>query len=148
TRNETGRAFTIKLNFEDGRTNELIIKGGKADPNLRMPEARLLAKWMGQDGADLCGDGPSVGPDGRLDVRIELTNMPSDIEVKALTITAPDGKSWEYGVNPEGHATAELRKSGDRKKGWQLYFQPDKDRAGQTLKVTVAYANGTKDTVS
>jgi hypothetical protein len=142
TRVETGRSFTIKLTDGEGRTAEIIVQGGRADPKTRMATATLQAKWIGQDGTDLCGSGPSVGPDGRIDVHVSVVNLAQEVAVQALSISAPDGAKWVYGVNPRGHANAELRRNGAVA---DLYFQPDRDRAGQSLSMEIEYANGTRD---
>jgi hypothetical protein len=148
TRVETGRGFTITLTFDDDRTAEIIVEGGKADPDLRMPQARLQARWVGQDGRDRVGSGPSVGPDGHQDACIELVRLSPDVEIQSATIQAPDGAIWEYGVNPKGLPNAELLRSGEERGRAELFFQPDKDRSGQTLRLRIGYANGKSDTTT
>lgn len=145
TRVETGREFTIKIAYADGRRDELIVRGGKADPARRVASAALRAEWIGQTTVDRAGDGPSVGPDGFVDVQINLANAPREVEVRALSVTAPDGKVWEFGVNPRGHTSAELLRGKSSDDPHQLFLQLDSDRAGQTLTIAAEYANGTKD---
>lgn len=140
-REETGRGFTITITFDDGNTAEIIVEGGRADPNLRMPAARLRARWIGQDGRDRAGPGPSVGPDGIQDLVIALENLSPKIEVKSVGVRAPDGTTWQSGVNPKGHPNAELLRKGDDLAKAVLFLNPDKNRAGQKLRVAVLYAN-------
>lgn len=145
TRVESGRAFTITLTFDDGRTAELTVQGGRADPNLRMPSARLAAHWRGQDGRDRVGPGPAVGPDGVQDAVIMLENLSPKIAVKAVAILAPDGAEWQSGVNPRGLPNAELIRQSDDPAKADLFLNPDRDRDGQTFRVIVLYANDKRD---
>jgi hypothetical protein len=142
---ESGRPLNIQLKFDDGATADFWIKGGKADPNLRMPGARLGVAWQGQDGQDWTAPGPSVGPDGREDVRLTLAKLSPRVEVQSIRVAGSNGARWQFGVNPEGDSNAELvRDPRDPARG-DLFFQPDRDLAGQTLRVDVAYANGKTD---
>lgn len=148
TRPETGRGFTLTLTFDDGRTAEVNFAGGKADPGKRMASASLKARWLGQDGRDRAGPGPSVGPDGLADAVIALENLAPGVEVRAIDLRTADGTHWQSGVNPKAFASAEfLRDGSDATKG-QLLFQPDRDRNGQALAVRVRYSNDTTDEVS
>ncbi len=148
TRVETGRPFTIHLRFNNKQTVEFDVAGGRADPNLRMAGKGLKARWMGQVGQDRAGPGPSVGPDGIQDVQIALENLSPKIEVQAVGIQAPGGGLWQFGVNPKAHPNAELIRRGDDPSKADLFFNPDRDRSGQTLALTVAYANGKTDHVT
>lgn len=148
TRVETGRGFTITLTLDDGRTAELIVSGGQADPNLRMPGARLKAAWVGQDGRDRVGPGPAVGPDGVQDVVLTLENLSPKIEVKAVSIRTPDGAEWQSGVNRKGLPNAELIRRADDPSKAEVFLNPDRDRDGQALRVAVLYANDKIDRTS
>ncbi len=145
TRVETGRGFTLTLTYDDGRTAELNFPGGKADPNRRMAAAQLKARWIGQDGRDRTGPGPSVGPDGQADVVLALENLVPKVEIKAVSVRAPGGVAWQSGVNPKALPNAELiRDPADPSKA-VVFLQPDRDRAGQNLAVGVLYANDQTD---
>jgi hypothetical protein len=145
TRAETGRQFTIELVLTDGRKTEIMFAGGKASPDLRMEGARLTARWIGQDGRDRAGPGPSVGPDGFQDAVIALGNLSPGIEIKSITVKAPDRVLAEFGTNPQGHPSAELLRGDPGKGDAELCFQPDKNRSKETLTLSIAYANNTSD---
>jgi hypothetical protein len=142
---ETGRQFQIDLTYSDSTTQTLWFNGGAADPNLRMPNAALAVGWIGQDGHDGVGLGPAVGPDGIQDARLTLARLSSGIGIETITIDGPAGASWTYGTNPQGQNSADLdRDTADPTKA-DLYINPDRNLNGQTLTVTVVYANGKSD---
>jgi hypothetical protein len=145
TRVETGRQFTIELVLADGRKAEIMLVGGKARPDLRMEGSRLTARWIGLDGRDRAGAGPSVGPDGFQDAVIALGNLATGIDIRSITLKAPDRVLAEYGTNPRGHPSAELIRADTGKSEAELFFQPDKDRSRQTLSLSIVYANNTTD---
>ena len=70
-----------------------------ADSSPRSP-ARFKARWVGQDGQDWTGSGPSVGPDSLQDVHIQLSDLPAGTVLKATRVEAPTGAIWESGTNP------------------------------------------------
>src|SRR5262249_14438657 len=133
------------LQFDDGSTADFWVRGGRADPNLRMPSARLAITWRGQD-EDWTGPGPSVGPDGLQDVHLALPKLSPQVEVRSIPGMSSDNTiRWQFGTNPQGDGNAEfVRDSHDPGRG-DLFFQPDRDLTGQTLQVTVTYANGKSD---
>jgi hypothetical protein len=142
---ETGRMFFFHVEFEDGSVTEFAAKGGKADSGRRLPGTEAKARWIGANGKDFTGPGPSVGPDGVQDAAIELTNLPKIAQVERVRIETDDKKQiWETGMNPEAHANAELvRDEKDATKGL-LYFQPAGALRGR-LNVTAFYSNRTQD---
>ena len=145
TRVETGRSFTLLLRYKDGTTTELHFQGGTADPNLRMPAAALQVRWVGQDRQDWTGPGVAVGPDGLQDVRLDLTKLSPKVQVRFIALDGPAGAAWRFGLNPEGHANAELVRRKDDPARADFYFQPTADIAGKTLRMTVEYADGKTD---
>ncbi len=142
---ETGRPFTIQLHLESGRSIDVNVPGGRANPSLRMPSARLSARWVGQEERDLCGDGPSVGPDGRVDADIALEQLTKGLAVKTLEIRASNGSLWAFGTNPSAHPNAEFQPDPQDPSKGHLLFQPTGDLKGQTLRITVLYSNDTTD---
>ena len=98
---EVGREFWISLVFDDGVSAGFPVAGGVADPNLRMPGTEVVARWVGQDGHDHVGPGPSVGPDGVVDARLELTNLRAGVGITSVTLSGPDGLAWQFGTNPD-----------------------------------------------
>jgi hypothetical protein len=145
---ETGRPFNINLRYDDGTTDTVWLNGGVADPNLRMPQAAVQASWIGQDGSDLVGIGPSVGPDGLQDLHLALSNLSPSVAIASATLSGPAGLDWQSGVNLAGDSNAELiRNSADPTRA-DLYFQSNQDLAGQALTLDLAYANGKTDTTT
>ena len=62
-----------------------------------------------------------------------------------MVVNGPGGSEWHSGVNPKGFASAELIRRGDDPTQADLYLGFDRDPNGQTLAVTVSYANGKTD---
>jgi hypothetical protein len=145
---ETGRAFTISLRYDDGTTAEIVVKGGRASPDLRMPGAAAAVTWIGQEPSDWTGAGPAVGPDGLQDARLALSGPSSRIEVKSIVIEAGSGPRWRFGVNAEGDSSAELVRDPKDPAQADLYFQPVSDLSGQHLKLTIYYGSGKPDTLA
>jgi hypothetical protein len=136
---ENGRAFHILVRYDDGRTAEADVRGKKANSSLRMPGAAVAARWLGQDGQDWTGAGPSVGPDGIQDARIQITGLSTKVPLKALGIDGPGGAHWEFGPNPKLASNAELvRDPKDQSRG-DLYLEPQHDLKGERLKLTLHY---------
>lgn len=143
---ENGRDYTIQLRFDDGRKAELRVRGGKADPNLRMASAALQAVWKGQDGRDRVGRGPSVGPDGAQDVVIALSALSPRAEIESVAIEARGLPGWGYGSNPEGRDNAELIRPIDDPARAELLIQPGADLpAGANLELLLTYKGGKTD---
>lgn len=145
---ETGRVFDVRLEFDDGSFGIVPIKGGKADPNLHMPDAALIARWVGQEKADHAGPGPAVGPDGVQDARINLARLAKKEKVRSALIADAAGPRWAFGSNPEGHNNAEFVADAKNLGEASLFFQPDRDLAGHKLEVTVIYEGGKGDTAA
>jgi hypothetical protein len=148
TRVETGRSFSLQLRYDDGTTAGLTFQGRTADPNLRMPEAALQVRWVGQDRQDWTGPGAAVGPDGLQDVRLDVTKLSPKVEVRSIVLDGPAKATWHFGVNPAGHPNAELIRRKDDPTRADFYFQPTADIAGQALRMTIEYANGKIDRAS
>ncbi len=142
---ETGREFNITLKFEDGSETIVDLKGGKANPDLRMPGTGFLARWVGQVKSDHAGSGPGVGPDGFQDARISLTKLAPKSRVVAIVVEDPSLGRWAFGSNPDGFSNAEFTIDPKDPARGHLDFQPDRDLAGHKLKVTVAYESDKKD---
>jgi hypothetical protein len=108
----------------------------------------FAARWSGQDGQDLTGPGPSVGPDGLQDVHIRLSGLTAKAAVKAIRVEGPGAMRWESGNNPRLFANAELVRDAKNPSLGDLYFQPDRDLNGRILKLIVAYDNEKFDSAS
>ena len=121
----------MTIRYDDGTTAEFEVPGGKADPNLRMPQAALQVRWVGQDGQDWTGPGPGVGPDGLQDVHLALAKLSPKVEIQAVAVDGPGGVAWQFGLNPKGLPNAELvRRPGDPTQA-DLFFNPDRDLSRQ-----------------
>jgi hypothetical protein len=143
---ETGRPFHFSLRYDDGSTVAFWVAGGPADPALHMPHPILSAAWIGQDGHDYVGPGPSVGPDGVQDVHVVLPGMEPGLTPLSTKVNGAPGEVWSSGLNPSGDWGAELVvRPGDPTTA-DLYFNPTRNLAGQNLMIAVAYAGGRLDT--
>ncbi|MDB5350390.1 MAG: hypothetical protein JWN86_1637 [Planctomycetota bacterium] len=145
SQSETGRPFEMVLTYDDNTKSDLWFHGGTADPNLRMPSAVATLGWIGQDGHDLVGLGPSVGPDGVQDLRWTLGNLSATTPVTDVTIVSSGGSYWASGTNPSGFANASMSQNGSVA---DLYINPYGDPSGQTFTATITYANHKTDTVT
>jgi hypothetical protein len=143
---ETGRPFSVSLKYDDGSTTGFWLTGGTADPNLRMPDVALQLQWVGQDGHDLAGPGPSVGPDGIQDVHLRLSHLSSSAGIAAVLVTGPNGALWQYGLNALADNNAELVLNTSDRSQADLYMNPVGDLNGRQLTVQVVYADKTTDT--
>jgi hypothetical protein len=142
---ETGRSFSVTLRFEDGGSVAIAVKGGAADPNLRMPGAKLRAEWKGQGGRDFTGPTSAVGPDGFQDVRIALSGLSKKREIESATLILEGRPLREFGLNPDELGNAELiRRGGDSSRA-DFYFSPTEDLSGRKLVLTLRYAGDQAD---
>jgi hypothetical protein len=107
----------------------------------------LSARWIGQGRQDLTGAGPGVGPDGLQDARIHLDGLSEKVPVKSIRIEAASGSRWEFGLNPQLAWNAEFIKDAKDGRQGELYFQPDRDLAGQRLRLTILYEDNNTDGV-
>ncbi len=145
---ENHRTFSVELDYADGTKDYLWVKGGTADPNLRMPHAALTAGWIGQTNVDLTGLGPNVGPDGKVDTQIRLGNLSITSEITSAVLTSQNGSTWTFGTNPQAGNSAELiRRSADPTTA-DFSFQADHNLVGQSLTLVLNYGNGKTDSQS
>lgn len=142
---ETGRSFQMDVTYGDGTVQTLYFQGGTADPALRMPSATVQVAWVGQDGQDLTGPGPNVGPDGFQDVHVTLAQLSSHAAVQSIAVTSSAGVTWRYGYNPQLDNNAEFVVNPTDSTQGDLYFSPLVNLSGQTLTVSVVYTDGTFD---
>lgn len=145
---DQGRPYNIHLNYDDGTSDSLWVNGGPVDPNLRMAHAAVQVAWVGQDGRDLVGDGPAVGPDNVQDVHLAVSNLSAGVPVLAAKLTGPGGLAWEVGLNPGGNSNAELVRASDASTTADLYINPSVNLSGQTLTLTLTYPNNKTDTAA
>ncbi|AGA26191.1 right-handed parallel beta-helix repeat-containing protein [Singulisphaera acidiphila] len=142
---EKGRTFQIKIDYKDGMVANLSVRGGRSNPNLRMPGTMPTVRWAGQDGQDFTAAELGVGPDGYQDARLTLEKLDPKATIKGVVLDAGEGVRWHVGINPEGDYNAEIVRDAKDPSIAQLYFQPDRDLAGRNLSVTISYPNGKSD---
>jgi hypothetical protein len=145
---ETGREFHLEVVYDDGTRADLNFRGGRANPNLRMPRAALAVAWLGQDEHDRVGAGPGVGPDGIQDVRLALSRISTGPEVTSAEVRGPGGLRWRSGPDQQGYPVAEFLRDAEDRSRAVVHFQPAADLAGQTLSVTLNYPDGKTDTAT
>ena len=143
---ETGRGFAVTATFADGSEAEAFFEGGRANPHLRMPGEGIIAKWVGQEKADLSPLATGVGPDGLIDARINLTKLSPKDKIKSIDIDDTKIARWSFGTNPKGSHNAEFVANPNDPTSGELFFQPDRDLSGRRLSVTVTYESGKEDT--
>ncbi len=112
--NTVNTAYDVTIGYTDGTSD--VLYGVKPDqnhlfnPGLRMTGAAVQVSWNGQqEGVDLTGPDPGVGPDGIVDDEVTLSNL-SAFQINYVTITGPvgSGLAWESNLNPDGFAHAEM----------------------------------------
>ena len=101
------------MNYVDGSKEDYttLHSGTPVDASLRDPGQGLSAQWLGQDGNDWTGNGPSVGPDGIQNFHLKVSNISTGGTVSSLVLTAnpgPSAQSWQIGTNPQGYSNAEI----------------------------------------
>lgn len=134
--------LSIELKYASGTTERTTVHCGRSDPNLFMPHATLVAKWIGQDGHDLTGRGPAVGPDGLQDARIDLQGLSKLLEIHSIRIDGGDAGQWECGPNRDRLNRAELVWDAEDTSKGSLFFSPTGDLRGRKLALMVSHANG------
>ena len=108
----------------------------------------FVARWIGQDGQDWTGIGPSVGPDGLEDVHLALSKLAAGVAVKAIRIEGSGKTRWEFGKNGKLLSNAELvRDAKDPARG-ELFFQPTGELNGQRLRLMLVYDNDKVETTT
>jgi hypothetical protein len=145
---DSGRPYSVSLHYDDGSVAGFWVSGGAVDPNLRMPQDQLQVAWPGQDGHDLVGTGPDVGPNGLQDLHLALTGLTPGVAVSSASLTSLDGSQWAFGTNSQAIDNAELIRHADDSTKGDFYVQPKSDLSGQTLILTVNYANGSSNSAT
>ena len=116
------------------RSSRSRVEGRPQPP---APRAGIEVKWLGLDGQDRTGAGPSVGPNGFEDAHLTLSKLSAKAEIKSVEVTGSGGLAWHSGLNLKALASAELIRNPNDKTRADLYFSPGRDLGGQTLKVAV-----------
>lgn len=138
----------VIVRYGDGSQDQADFRGRRVDPRLRVAAAGVKARWIGQDGSDVAGLGPNVGPDGFQDVRIHLDGLGIHVPIKAIRVEAGAGERWEFGVNPQRLNSAELVKKNREARTGDLHIQPDRNLAGARIRLMFLYEDGSTDSAS
>jgi hypothetical protein len=149
---EKGREWELQFQFENAPATSFYFQGGKSDPNLRVASAQISAEWAGPlvgDSADLTGRSVSVGPDGFVDCKIRIDQISKNQPVRSVEMQAANGKwKWCAGPNQQGAWNAELLRESNETPSADFVFstpaKADGTIAGQSLKLTLTYENGSK----
>lgn len=80
--------------------------------------------------------------------RIRLSGLGVKVPIQLIRIDGPAGAHWEFGLNPHLYPSAELIRDVKDPSQGDLFFQPERDLAGQRLKLTVLYVNEKRDAVT
>jgi hypothetical protein len=147
-RPDIGPVWHVLVRYDDGSTAEADLRSRKVNPFLRVASEVVQARWVGQDRHDYAAAGPGVGPDGLQDARVHLSALSAKVPVKSVRIEAAPGSGWEFGMNPKLLNNAEFIKDPKDPKQGDLYFQPDRDLAGQRLRLSLVYEDGSPDAVA
>jgi hypothetical protein len=116
----------------------------------------IAANWLGQDNHDLTGLTHAPAADGKQDVHIQLSGLPSGTTINYIDIKEIDGAGeWQFnGSAPlvEGAAIVP-NEAGPNTAG--LYFQPDSSflnlngtPQAHQIAMTVAFADGTAQMIT
>ncbi len=147
TFDEAAFELHIELDYASDRKAGLDTHCGRSDPNRFMPQAILRAHWMGQEGHDLTGPTPAVGPDGFQDARLDLTGLSQRLQIQTLRLEAGGAGRWECGANRDRLANAELAWDPQDASKASLFFSPTSDLRDGRLTLTIQYANGRHQSV-
>ncbi len=145
---ETGRPFSVSLDYSDGSSDTVWLAGGTADPELRMPAASLTVNSASENGQDLVGPGPDVGPDAFQDLDLHLSGLSPNVAVQSLVVSTSTGPTWAFGPNPTGLNDAELVPDASDPSQADLYIQPLTNLDGQTLSLALTYTTGKTDSAT
>lgn len=156
------RYETIGIKYADGSTVTItdLLSTSPVSDRLRVQGKELGVTWVGQDGPDVTGPGPSPGPDGIKDIHLKLSNLLDyrraidgwrstfnvDTDPVIVTMPASDGSTvtWLAGPRPAGlpssYNRAEIFLDPTDPSRADLYLNPVAGLAvGGTVAVNVAY---------
>jgi hypothetical protein len=136
---DSGLVCHMLVRYDDQTSAEAVVRSHKTSWIARPAAVSVKARWIGQDRQDLTGLGPCVGPDGLKDARIHLTGLSPRYPIKSIRVEASGGGRWEFGTNPQLLNNAEFVKDAKDAQQGDLYLQPDRDLAGQRLRLSVLY---------
>ncbi len=101
--------------------------------------ARLLARWIGQDGHDYVGPNNQPVSSDIQDVHIELANLDAAREVASVELTA-EGDTWHYNVKSVAWRAEFKRAKGARTA--DLFVEAARKETGRPFRLLMRYADG------
>ncbi|MBI1323818.1 hypothetical protein GC170_11635 [bacterium] len=98
--------------------------------------------WGGQDGSDYAALSATLRPDGKQDVRIDLTGLPYGTSLSSLTLAPFGGGTWAWpAAQGRQYAAAWIPAAGGL--SGRIYFQPNRRESGRPFFVTLRFSDGT-----
>ncbi len=97
--------------------------------------------WGGQDGSDFASLAASLRPDGKLDVRIDLSGLPYGTSLVSLTLAPFGGGIWAWPTT-QGRQYAAAWVPAPGGLSGRVYFQTDRRETGRPFYVTLKFADG------
>lgn len=142
---DPGESFTAFDRWRIG-TNHVEIVAIDAAGNRSQPLSgdftySPAGLWGGQDGSDYAALTTTLRPDGKQDVRIDLTGLPYGTSVASLTLSPFGGGTWAWPVTQgRQYAAAWIPAAGGL--SGRIYFQTDRRETGRPFYVTLKFADG------
>lgn len=98
--------------------------------------------WGGQDGSDFAGLTTVLRPDGKQDVRLDITGLPYGTSVVGVNVSAFGGGEWAWPSAIGRQFAARWIASPGTLSG-RIYFQTNRRETGRPFFVSLRFADGT-----
>ncbi len=98
--------------------------------------------WGGHDGSDFAGLTTVLLPDGKQDVRLDITGLPYGTSVVGLNVSAFGGGEWAWPAAVGRQFAAQWIASPGTLSG-RIYFQTNRRETGRPFFVSLRFADGT-----
>lgn len=98
--------------------------------------------WGGQDGSDFASLTTALQPDGKQDVRLDISGLPYGTAVASLTVSAFGGGEWAWPTAQGRQFAARWAATAGTLSG-RIYFQTNRRETGRPFFVTLRFADGT-----
>lgn len=146
-RDLSGQRLRLSIAYQDAAPDATSVVAGRTNPRLRMPavpvpkvdEARLEARWLGQDGGR---------PDHPGDVHVVLGGLPGGGRLVAMEVTDTVRQAWTYRVSDQVKAhldgdpgSLEVWFRDDRRTA-DLFFAPYRETSRERFSVRLIGSDG------
>lgn len=146
-RDLSGHRLRLSIAYQEAAPDATTVVAGRTNPRLPMPvsplpkveEARLDARWLGQDGGR---------PDHPGDVHVVLGGLPGRGQLVAIELTDTVRQAWSFRasdrvtVHLDGDpGSLEVRFRGDRRSA-DLFFAPYRETSRETFSVRLIGSDG------